>query len=291
MKYKNDDMVLRIAQGDAYGAAFEYVKDNELTPAWLEEVKSLLFTEYYKHPTHILQAGRYTDDTQMSIGVSEVLITSTTYTTIEFASAFVRVFMRDKRDGYARSFHDLLLTVKSGEELLSKIKPQSIKNGAAMRSVPLGALPTIDLIKRVAETQAKITHDTKEGIMSSQAVGIMSHFALYEDAPLDALPDYMKEHLPEFDHGNKIISDGSCMNTARGVLLAVTQEKDLLSIMREVILAGGDTDSLAAISWGIASARYHDDIDGFWEYGLETGRKYGVKFLKDIGHALMARYV
>ena len=69
MKYPNPLMLLRIAQGDAYGMAVEYIRP-EHEP--LRE-QALNFESYGKHPTHKILAGQYTDDTQMSIGVAEVI--------------------------------------------------------------------------------------------------------------------------------------------------------------------------------------------------------------------------
>ena len=92
MKYPNPNMLLRIAQGDAYCMATEFIK----LPAY-ENLKqeALKFEKYLKHPTHTLGAGRYTDDTQMSIAVAEVLLGDYGNISREsFAEAFVKPFIK-----------------------------------------------------------------------------------------------------------------------------------------------------------------------------------------------------
>jgi ADP-ribosylglycohydrolase len=62
--------------------------------------------------------------------------------------------------------------------------------------------------------------------------------------------------------------------------------------MSRVASWGGDTDSVAAIAWGIASARYPDEVlPQFLEIDFEAGRgNYGAQFLKDLGEQLMCKY-
>lgn len=300
IKHPNPLMLLRIAQGDAYGAAFEYVKPNNQTPQWMKDVEELKFTQYHKHPTHSLAAGRYTDDTQMSIAIAEVLINNKPphIKTIEFAKAFFDTFKRDRRDGYSRGFQAILEASTSPEDMLARLEPKSDKNGAAMRSVPIGVIEDICDLLFVAEKQAMITHNTPGGIISSQAVALMSHYALYEDAPLSDMVEYI--NTVDFNYGvgikqpsswNKPVQgDQVGLQTAHAVCILLAEENSLLKIMRRLISWGGDTDSVAAIAWGIASARYKDELDQFWEYNLEPGRMYGPEFLKQLGARLMDKY-
>lgn len=65
-----------------------------------------------------------------------------------------------------------------------------------------------------------------------------------------------------------------------------------MAIMRRLLEWGGDTDSVAAIAWGIASSRYQDEVlPEFMERDLEPGSEYGVAFLKGLGVQLMAKYL
>ncbi len=56
-----------------------------------------------------------------------------------------------------------------------------------------------------------------------------------------------------------------------------------MGIMRQTIEWGGDTDSVAAIAWGIASARYPDEkLPEFFDRDLENGT-YGRDYLSTLG--------
>lgn len=290
MRYPNPNMLLRIAQADAYCAATEFIKPEH---NFIKQ-EALKFEKYLKHPNHSLKAGKYTDDTQMSIAVSEVLLKDDfANTELNFANSFVNVFHRDQRDGYARNFQKFLETTHSGYDFLAKIKPDSDKNGAAMRSVPIGVLPSEKDVIHIAGLQARITHCTAGGVGSSVAVALMSHFSLWKEGPLSDLPKWLQQYflvdLEPWKEG-PVIGPDLGMKTARAVLTLISEEKSLLGILRKTIEWGGDTDSVAAIAWGIASARMIEELPDFFEYCLEPGSLYGVSFLKDLGKQLMEKY-
>src|SRR5579871_4083689 len=175
MKYRNDNMLLRIAQGDAYGICVEYVKEKEQPELYAQARK---FECYLQHPVHKgLRPGMYSDDTQMSIAVAEALINDASglywenYLKHEqFIQHWFDTFKRDPRDGYSRGFQALLESAKTSDELRLMLKPDSTKNGAAMRSVPLGVIPDPEWVKAMAMRQAGTTHATYEGVTSAVAV-------------------------------------------------------------------------------------------------------------------------
>ncbi len=309
MRHPNPNMLLRIAQGDAYAMALEYVKRHRLphlfTQAWM-------FERYLSHPTHNLNPGCYTDDTQMSQAVAEALIYDVEgpdaghyLSEAQFAEHFFHAFKRDPRDGYSRAFQAILEKAESSAHMVSMIVPNSNKNGAAMRSVPIGVLRSVHEVKRIADMQARVTHNTPGGINSAISVALMSHFALHEAQDFSGMFDWCCQHHEAHElfrgpwdrpvQGNS--SDpsdlGVGMNTAWAVQDLLRTETSLMGIMGRVIGLGGDTDSTAAIAWGIASARYQDEqLPEFFERDLEAqgNLKYGPAYLKDLGRQLMATY-
>lgn len=291
MRNPNPDMLLRIAQADAFGMAVEYVKLPE-HQGLVDQ--ALRMDRYLRHPTHGLAAGTYTDDTQMSIAVAEVLLGGD-LSRQAFADAFVRVFWRDPRDGYARGFQAFLEKTRTGAEFLRTIRPDSDKNGAAMRSVPIGVLEDPAEVARVAEVQARLTHDTLGGVASAQAVALMSHYALHESAPMSELPRWLARQLklprgfPRWE-GDPVKGPGVGLATAMAVLTLVSEQPTLLDILRTAIEWGGDTDSVASVAWGIASARMREPLPEFFEVMLEPGRLYGPAFLRSLGSRLADAY-
>ncbi len=310
MKNRNDKILLRIAQGDAYAMAVEYCKRTE-HPELFNEV--LKFERFHKHPTHHkLNPGMYTDDTQMSVAVTEALLADASgcywdnyLTTDMFAWHFFEAFKRDPRDGYSRKFQEILERSRTVNELKLNLMLDSNKNGACMRAVPIGVLLTPEEVIKVCETQAKVTHDTFGGIRSAQVVGLMSHFALYESTPFSDLPGYVTRYLPDLNflsepwrggvglqhsdpHGR-----GIGINTAHAVMTLLIEQPSLMDILRQTIEWRGDTDSVAAVAWGIASTRYPNEIiPDFLEHALEaTGNlRYGPDFLLKLGKQLMNEY-
>ncbi len=167
-----------------------------------------------------------------------------------------------------------------------------------MRAVPIGALPSINNVLITAKTQAKTTHNTPIGIFSAQAVALMSHFALYRDDPFDRLQDFLEVHLPDTIplhlmnihkrwHG-PVTSPAT--NTVHAVFDLLTHCSTLSEVLRGAIQFGGDTDSVAAIALGIASARMPNDLPQVLFDKLENGT-YGRDYLEHLGKQLMNAYV
>ncbi|MBB4910038.1 ADP-ribosylglycohydrolase family protein [Actinophytocola algeriensis] len=150
-------MLVELAVGDAYGAAFEYAP----APVVAEHND---VTDYCRHPTHAgIAPGDYTDDTQMTLALAELLVEGAEWTPLTVASKFVEVFQRDPRVGYASRFQGFLQVTRTGPDFLAGIRPDSDKSGAAMRVSPVGLLPTVDLVREYAAAQARVTHDTRAG--------------------------------------------------------------------------------------------------------------------------------
>jgi ADP-ribosylglycohydrolase len=290
MIHSNPLMLLRIAQGDAYAAAVEYVKPSEHKELFEQSLK---FERYLKHPTHSLGVGQYTDDTQMSIAVAEVMLDGKRYSRA-FIDAFVRCFKRDPRDGYARGFQSFLEAVKDTDHFIAQIKPFSDKNGAAMRSVPIGVLSDAKEIMAVAEANANTTHRTPIGVWSSQAVALMSHFALYVDEPFEAIGEFVESYLPGFIKDvvdvrpGRVSAPDLTLKTIRAIYHGL-MSPSYVDVMVRIINWGGDTDTVAAVVFGIGSARWQQELPPGIENGLEDG-EYGRRFLIELGEKLMKRY-
>lgn len=290
-------MLLRIAQADAFAICVEYVErdSNELLFQ-----QALKFELYLQHPKYDkLSPGQYTDDTQMSCSVAETLISKgLKVTPDDFLSSFLYCFKRDERDGYSRKFQAILEQANSVEELKELLKTDSTSNGAAMRSVPLGIIKDPQDIIRISKLQAATTHNTFNAKDSSVLVGLMSHYALYETESFKYLNEWLKDYNyfdfktpwtgPVHLKKNDTKGLGIGINTAHAVNTLLMTETSLIGIMKKIIEWGGDTDSVAAIAWGIASSRYQNELlPEFMEKDLEIGGKFGADYLKSLGKQLM----
>lgn len=276
-------MLFEIAIGDAYGAGFEFAEREKI-----ERHNTL--AAYARHELGF-PAGTYTDDTQMSIAVAEVLLTAS-LTAEAFADAFVLCYRRDRRGGYATGFQTLLDECADGTDLRARIKSASRRNGAAMRSVPLGLIPQQDLLFSAAEAQAAITHNSQEGILSSRAIAYMSHLLLYEDLPLSRLVERVESALGLALRSNWAQPvECDALQTLHAVNTALQRNRSMADLLRDCVNFGGDVDSVAAIAMGLASlsAEYAADVPAALHQGLESG-PYGSAFLKTMDLALAAKF-
>ncbi len=311
MIYANPNMLLNMAKADAYAAGFEFVKVDDYAE-FLRQYHTL--ENYIPHPSGYLSAGVYTDDTQMSVAMSEVLMDDKFLSSFYIgakpspqelcAEAFVRVFKRDPRHGYTNAFYQILTECQTGADLLAKVRGDSVKNGACMRAVPLGVLEE-PILTLFAELQAQTTHNTEIGRLSSSLIAQLSSMAMYTDHPFAEFSwrmhyplRYPNEQMPYTYHEfgemlekpweGPVPAEGIATVHAVYTLLATCNT--LKEVLDGAIRFGGDTDSVAAIAVGIASARMPDDLPPFLEEQFEVGGEYGVEYLKQLGSNLMYHY-
>lgn len=263
-----------IAQADAYAFSFEYAPVDFV---WTHNRLS----SYVKHHKHPIAPGCYSDDTQMSLAVAEVLCGRGPYTRERFADAFVQCFKRDPRYGYARGFHQFLTDVSDGAEFLAKIKPDSDKSGGAMRALPCGILPDINDVISVCTLQAAITHNTAGGIDSAVAAALAAHYFIYQLGAREDLPRFIQGHVPGDFHKpwfGPVGQKGSM--SVRAAITAISLSSTLGDLLRNCVDFTGDVDTVAAIALGAASCSkdFADDLPAFLSNDLENG-PYGRDYI------------
>jgi ADP-ribosyl-[dinitrogen reductase] hydrolase len=279
-------MLLELAIGDAYGAGFEYVRDRRFI-SLNNNLKC-----YVKHPTHRLKPGCYTDDTQMSLAIAELVLDALPWTPESVAAQFVECFHRDPREGYSGRFYKFLRKTKTGTEFLTAIDPGSEKSGAAMRAGPIGIYrDTAEVIRRCT-LQAQLTHNTRDGVAAAVAVSLGMHYFLYDLGPKDHLPSFLKRYVP-FNWADpwsgEVGSKG--LMSVRAAITSVLRNDSLSSILRSSIAWGGDTDTVASISMALASVskEVDHDLPDHLVRNLEDG-KYGQKYLRQLDERLTAKH-
>lgn len=276
-------MISHIAIADAYGAGFEYSAPTPDRPN--------TGLAYVAHPTHhTVRPGMYTDDTQMSIAVAEVLLGGD-HTPLAFADAFVAAFHRDPRDGYARGFQAFLPTTTSGADFLARIKPNSAKSGGAMRAGPVGLLADVHDVLALSALQARLTHDTPEGVAAAQAAALMVHHQARLQAPLATLPAFLDAHVPGHVWSRPLEgpAEHGGVDIVRGALHALIGATSLHDLLVRTVDVGGDVDTVAAIAMAPASVSAHLDriVPEPLVWALEDG-PYGRRFLEELDHRLAA---
>lgn len=280
-------MLTEIAIGDAYGAGFEFA-----TKERLAQIPNDL-TTYYKHNLPgAFPAGSYTDDTQMSIAIVELMLSGKAFTVENVAEKFVECYKRDPRPGYSFKLQEIMDGLETGAELRAKIVPNSAKCGAAMRSVPIGLCASKTDIMTFCQTQASVTHNTTSGIVSSQAVALTAHYYRYRCAETleVSLPEFLNLYLPAWNWTGwkpKTYVSTSAEDVVCSAISAVERNTKMSELLKECVDYTGDVDSVSAIALGLASVnpKYANDLPlGLYD-GLEK-TAYGHQFLAGLDRKL-----
>lgn len=275
-------MLVAMAIGDAYGAGFEYVPSS-----FVREHHDL--TRYVQHPTFAIGAGRYTDDTQMSLAIAETLVDDLPWTPPVLADAFVRVFRRDPRVGYASRFQAFLERMESGSQFLDEIRPHSDKSGGAMRAPPLGVLRSTSEVIDRARTQAALTHDTPDGRDAAAAAALATHYFLHDLGPRADVAAFVASHLGATwgETWSGPVGDKGWMSV-RAALTALGAHATMTGILRASVDFEGDVDTVAAVALaaGSCSREVAQDLPAWMFDRLENG-PHGRDYLAALDRRLL----
>lgn len=278
------------AVGDAYGAAFEFLNH--------QRFHTNDGATYYVQPDTRLGAGRYTDDTQMSIALAEVMLDHKVrdITGLKIADAFVSAYQRDPRPGYATGFQNFLNTCSDGADLIARIRPDSTRSGAIMRAPCVGALDNIDDVLWLSELQASITHDTPEGIIASQAMSLAFHYVakrLGKKTELRAfLNDILGTETYDWSKPRMTWATIEALDCAGSALDAYINSPTATETLKASIFFGGDTDSVASVAMCLAwaDASMPNDLDPNLIEGLEND-DYGFQYLLDLSNSFTEKFL
>jgi len=195
-------------------------------------------------------ASRFTDDTVLTIAVASAILSSADY------GASIATFAeRHPRAGYGGLFLRWLQSP-------SKAPYNSWGNGSAMRASPVGfAFDSVDEVLQEARKSTEVTHDHPEGIKGAQAAALAVYLArsgtskgeikgeIHERFAYD-LSRKLDEIRPTYNF------DVSCQGTVPEAIIAFLESESFEDAIRNAVSLGGDSDTLACITGGIAQAFY-----------------------------------
>lgn len=137
----------------------------------------------------------------------------------------------------------------------------SFGNGAAMRVSPIGfAAKNLDEAKAMSKAVTKVTHNHPEGIKGAEATTVAIFMALHGESMLE-IRDYIdKNYYPmnftlDGIRGSYQFNE-TCQDTVPQAMMAFFESTGFEDAIRNAISIGGDSDTLAAITGGIAEAYY-----------------------------------
>lgn len=279
-------MILQAAIGDAYGAGFEFqtldfiLKNNNLR-------------QYHPHGHYKEIYKRYTDDTQMAIAITELLLETDDWNEIKVADKFVAVFHRDKRRGYSNRVYNALDRSTNGQDFIKNINNASNGNGSAMRAYPIGYIKNIDQLLDCCEIQAKTSHDTAEGISCAKRIALAVHYYRYQIDTQCTLIEFINDTLKEHEI-YEVVSpiDMHGYPTTRAVINIVSSASSMQDCLKNAIDYGGDTDTVAALCMAILSQKKNcaSELPNFLYEELENGT-YGKDYLIGLDRQLDLKFL
>jgi len=203
-----------------------------------------------KHFPFFGQGSRFTDDTVLTVAIANAILTGQRY-----EEALLDFGRRYPQAGYGRSFFNWLQT--------NDPQPyNSWGNGSAMRvsSVGLAYSSENDILEQ-AKATAEVTHNHPEGIKGAQATA----YAIFQ-ARMGVDKEQIRSNISEkfkYDLSRTVDEirpsysfDISCQGTVPEAIIAFLESDSYEDAIRNAISLGGDSDTLACITGGIAEAFY-----------------------------------
>ena len=137
----------------------------------------------------------------------------------------------------------------------------SFGNGAAMRVSACGFVArTLDEAKDLSRKVTEVTHNHPEGIKGAEATTV-AIFLARKGYKINEIREYIDKHYYRMNFILDEIRDTyefneTCQDTVPQAIMAFLESTSFEDAIRNAISIGGDSDTLAAITGGIAEAYY-----------------------------------
>jgi poly(ADP-ribose) glycohydrolase ARH3 len=251
----------------------------------------------------------YTDDTQMMIGIAEVLTEQGQIEGGELMRAFVTNF--DATRAYGVGTHKVIDCAAAGgdwDHLSATLFPGgSLGNGAAMRVAPVGLFFHTDLnrVEHQAQVSATVTHKHPIGIDGARimaiAVALVTREALFDRGIFySTLIGYAQtaELRDALEKASKLTPDdtigllGTSVEAHRSVPAAIacftSNPSSYARVVAQAISLGGDTDTIAAMAGALSGAHLGMDAIPVHLLNLLEDGPQGRRYLDMLARRLYA---
>jgi len=192
----------------------------------------------------------FTDDTVLTVALAESILTENDY-----ASLMRAYYRRYPGAGYGGLFHQWAQAHESQPY-------NSWGNGAAMRISSVGfAFNTLDEVLIRAAEYTAVTHNHTEGIKGAQATAAAIFLARTGSTKADIKQYTVATFRYDLSRSVDQIRptyrfNESCQETVPEAIACFLESTDFEDAIRNAISLGGDSDTLACITGGIAQAYY-----------------------------------
>jgi ADP-ribosylglycohydrolase len=210
--------------------------------------------------------SHFTDDTVLTVAIADALLNNQNYT-----EKLKEYYHRYPNAGYGGNFRRWAASDNNQPYY-------SFGNGSAMRvSAVAYAFNDLETVAREALNSAAVTHNHPEGIKGAQAVATAIYLAR-SDFYLSNSSDESRSRKEEIKHYleqqfnysldstvselQKTYSfDVSCQGSVPQAIICFLESTDFEDAIRNAISIGGDSDTIAAMTGGIAEAFYQEIPD------------------------------
>ena len=244
--------------GDTVGSVYEFdnIKTTEFQP---------LFDK----------RAEYTDDSIMTIAVADWLVnTGRTLSELEDRLVYWAKHFPFPMGGYGGGFHTWLFSPERLYDFKGDVYEDgkrhpynSYGNGSAMRASACGWVAhSLEEALGFAKSSAIITHNHPEGVKGAQAT-TAAIFMARQGESKEAIRTYIEQTFGyDLQHTCNEIRpyygwESSCQGTVPPALIAFFDSHDFEESIRLAVSLGGDSDTLACITGGIAQAYYKEIPD------------------------------
>ncbi|HEY9873732.1 MAG TPA: ADP-ribosylglycohydrolase family protein [Candidatus Obscuribacterales bacterium] len=196
--------------------------------------------------------SEYTDDTILTVAVADVILNDGDY-----SKQFKQYFHHypNPMGGYGERY--FLWALSGNSEPYN-----SWGNGSAMRVSPVGfAFNDLDSVLQEAKRSAEVTHNHPEGIKGAQATAAAIFLSRTGNSK-NAIKSYIQKTfgydlertIDEIRPNYKFYV--SCQGSVPEAIIAFLESTDYEDAIRNAVSIGGDSDTIACITGGIAHAFY-----------------------------------
>ena len=224
----------------------------------------------------------YTDDSIMTMAVAYWLLKDPEhkYETLEEAMVMFAKNCPCPNGGYGEMFYIWLFMPWSLKEIcpkafeddyepkynspMNRVAYNSWGNGSAMRVSAVGwFFKTLEETERVAKIAAEITHNHPEGIKGAQATAAAIWMARNGKTKLEIKSYIETTYGYDLDRTWEYLNlrygwKSSCQETVPEAIIAFLESNSYEDAIRKAVSMGGDSDTLACITGGIAEAYYRE---------------------------------